>query len=253
MLYQRLLSSLVMIPVALAAVWFGGVAFAVLCGAVGFAVVWEWVRMVTGGRFGLSDTLAAGLVAVAALVTLVAPLTALGLVLLGAVVSLVTAHQQRNWMMTAVLYAGIPVVALVWLRQFGGLGVVVWLLLTVWATDIGAYAFGRLIGGPLLAPRISPKKTWAGLLGGMLCAGVISGIYAVYGVSSQPWYAVSIAGAVLAVVAQIGDFFESWVKRRWGAKDSSQLIPGHGGVMDRVDGLLTVAVVWAVVAVLGVL
>ncbi len=253
MLYQRLLSSLVMIPVALAAVWFGGIAFAVLCGAVGFAIVWEWVRMVTGGRFGLADTLAAGLVAIAALVTLVAPLTALGLVLVGAVVSLLAAHQARGWMVSAVLYAGIPVVALVWLRQSGGLGVVVWLMLTVWASDKGADAIGRLIGGPLLLPRISPKKTWAGLLGGMLCAGAISGVYAVYGVSSQPWFAVAVAGAVLAVVAQAGDFFESGVKRRWGAKDSSQLIPGHGGVMDRVDGLLTVAVVWAMVAVLGVL
>ena len=120
------------------------------------------------------------------------------------------------------------------------------LLCVVWATDIGAYAFGRLIGGPKLAPRFSPKKTWAGLIGGMLsAAGVGAGIAA--------WAGLAVVGfgllsAGLAVMSQAGDLFESWVKRRFNVKDSSNIIPGHGGVLDRVDGVLPVAVVVAVLA-----
>jgi phosphatidate cytidylyltransferase len=120
-----------------------------------------------------------------------------------------------------------------------------WLMLVVWATDSFAYFAGRIIGGPKLAPRLSPKKTWAGLLGGMAGAAVISTGYALYYLPN--WVALALAAAALAVVAQLGDIFESALKRRYGVKDSGTLIPGHGGVLDRVDGLVTVGVVAAII------
>lgn len=127
------------------------------------------------------------------------------------------------------------------------MGVLLGVLLVVIATDTGAYFSGRTIGGPKIAPRISPSKTWAGLLGGMLAAGLVSAGMFVWNTGEaelRPMLFIAFAiGAVLAVLAQAGDFFESWLKRRAGVKDSSNLIPGHGGVFDRVDGLLPVAIV----------
>lgn len=124
--------------------------------------------------------------------------------------------------------------------------VVLGIIAVVVATDVGAYFSGRTIGGPKIAPRISPSKTWAGLLGGMLAAGLIaSGMFAWNTGSAdlRPMLLIAfVIGALLAVLAQAGDFFESWLKRRAGVKDSSNLIPGHGGVFDRVDGLLPVAI-----------
>ncbi len=125
------------------------------------------------------------------------------------------------------------------------------------ATDTGAYFFGRSIGGPKIAPRISPSKTWAGLLGGMFCAALwlaswagafyyIGGHYTFTDLIDAMWddaIGAALLGAGLALVAQAGDFFESWLKRKAGVKDSSRLIPGHGGVFDRIDGLLPVALV----------
>ena len=125
--------------------------------------------------------------------------------------------------------------------------VVIGILAVVIATDTGAYFSGRSIGGPKIAPAISPSKTWAGLFGGMLAAGLVSASFFVWNTGEftlRPMLFIAFAiGAILAVVAQCGDFFESWLKRRAGQKDSSNLIPGHGGVLDRVDGLLPVAIV----------
>jgi phosphatidate cytidylyltransferase len=129
--------------------------------------------------------------------------------------------------------------AIVWLRAQpdGGRSMVFWLLAVVWATDSGAYAVGRWLGGPRLAPRISPNKTWAGLLGGMASAALVGGLMA--GVLGAAGLAVAaLVGGGLAVVAQAGDLGESLVKRRFGVKDTGALIPGHGGLLDRVDGLL---------------
>jgi phosphatidate cytidylyltransferase len=130
-----------------------------------------------------------------------------------------------------------------WLRQDPqvGLAVTLWILALVWATDTGAYFAGRLIGGPKLAPAISPKKTWSGLLGGMIAAAVVGAAAAAL---REDWAPATLAAAsvILAVIAQGGDLLESSIKRHFGVKDASGLIPGHGGLMDRVDGLLTVAI-----------
>jgi phosphatidate cytidylyltransferase len=115
-----------------------------------------------------------------------------------------------------------------------------WVLGVVWATDTGAYIAGRRIGGPKLAPRVSPNKTWAGLFGGIAAAGLVGLAAAALVAGVSPWIAAPLSAA-LAIVEQAGDLFESAVKRRFGVKDSSNLIPGHGGVLDRVDGLLSVS------------
>jgi len=150
------------------------------------------------------------------------------------------------WLAAGVGYVGLPCIALAWLRALphDGLATLLWVLAVVWATDTGAYAAGRSLGGPKLAPRISPNKTWAGLIGGTVAAAVM-GVGASLLVQDAPlWFTVP-ASAALAVVEQAGDLFESAVKRHFGVKDSSRLIPGHGGVLDRVDGLMAVSVVVA--------
>jgi phosphatidate cytidylyltransferase len=141
----------------------------------------------------------------------------------------------------------LPVLALVLLRtdNVWGVHAIMWLMLVVWATDTFAYFAGRIIGGPKLAPVLSPKKTWAGLLGGMAGAALVSAIYAAYFLPS--WAALAGVAAALAVVAQLGDIFESALKRRFNMKDSGNLIPGHGGILDRVDGLVVAGVVAAII------
>jgi phosphatidate cytidylyltransferase len=156
-----------------------------------------------------------------------------------------------GWLLFGIVYLGAAIAGL-WVARSTEEGFFVTMVLfgVVWATDIGAYAFGRAIGGPKIAPRISPSKTWAGLVGGILT--VAAFILVVFSYRTEQWpnqwgiaLPLSMAGAVLiAVVAQAGDFFESWLKRRAGMKDSGALIPGHGGLFDRVDGLLPVAILF---------
>jgi len=201
----RLASAIVMLAVSGTAAWLDGVWLDGFILAVGFACLLEFARL-------LSDIVKPGLGRIAAL--------------LGA------------WG-----YVGLAVWTLIKLPLPVVLGVVA----VVIAVDVGAYFSGRTIGGPKIAPKISPSKTWAGLLGGMLAAGLVSaGVFAWNTGSAELRVMLFIAfsiGAVLAVLAQAGDFFESWLKRSAGVKDSSNLIPGHGGVFDRVDGLLPVAIV----------
>ena len=244
MLRARILSALVMIPVALLAIWSGGVAFALLVAAAAAVMAWEWTRMVSGGAFALAGQTAALLCSLAALTALWSPPLALTLLAAAVVaaISLVRPHSlsARRWLGLGMIYCGLPAIALVWLRgaDQSGLMLMLWLMLLVWATDIGAYAAGRTVGGPLLLPSVSPKKTWAGLIGGMVSAALVGVVAALFFLPVASPLVLGGLSAGLAVVAQAGDLLESWVKRRWGVKDSSNIIPGHGGVLDRVDGLL---------------
>ena len=152
----------------------------------------------------------------------------------------------RQWLwMVGAAYIGPAVAALVWLRGLpDGLAWVVFLAAIVWSGDIGAYFFGRTLGGPRLAPRISPGKTWSGALGGTACAvaaGIVAGPH-------HRWVQAACLAVVLSVVAQLGDLLESAAKRYFGVKDSGRLIPGHGGLLDRLDGVLTAAPVAALLA-----
>jgi phosphatidate cytidylyltransferase len=150
--------------------------------------------------------------------------------------------RRRLRLAFGVVYVGLAAVALLWLRDAPGVGRgnILFLVLVVWGSDIGAYAAGRLIGGRRLAPAISPGKTWSGAVGGLL-VGMAAGWLGVIALVGAPaWLALPVA-AMLSVVSQTGDLFESWLKRGFGVKDSSHLIPGHGGLFDRLDGLLTAA------------
>lgn len=249
MLRTRILSALVMVPVALLAVWVNSLIFSLLAAVAAAVMTWEWDRM-TRGRFSQSGKLAALAVAGAALLAPQMPFSALGLVWVATLA--VAAISRSGWLAMGSLYVGLPVIALCWVREAGGVETLVWLLLVVWATDSGAYFFGRTIGGPKLAPRISPNKTWAGLLGGMVCAAIVGATAPLWAGGGSPLLLAEF-GAFLAVTAQIGDLFESSIKRRFNVKDSSQIIPGHGGVLDRVDGLIAAAplVALAVVATGG--
>jgi phosphatidate cytidylyltransferase len=131
-----------------------------------------------------------------------------------------------------------------------GMLTMMWLFAVVWAADICAYFAGRLIGGPRLAPVISPKKTWAGLLGA-IAGGIVAGIGVAYGMDLASLISLGLLGGVLGLIEQLGDLFESALKRHYGLKDSGRLIPGHGGVLDRVDGLVAAALVLAAMIILA--
>ncbi len=156
-----------------------------------------------------------------------------------------TAHEPRYWQLIGIAYIAIPCASLIWLRDVqlaagvhAGFTLVLFVLLAVAATDIGAYFAGKHVGGPKLAPAISPNKTWAGLGGGIGSAAVIGGICAAFMPFPETILGGIVLGALLAIVSQAGDLFESWTKRRAGVKDSGTLIPGHGGLLDRIDGYM---------------
>lgn len=157
--------------------------------------------------------------------------------------------RQPGWLLLGVAYALLPMAALIWLRLDPDVGraTIYWLFVVIWAADTGGYVFGRLIGGPKLAPRISPNKTWAGLLGAVVLAGV-AGTGTGLVLDRGSLLPITVASGILGGLGQAGDLAESWLKRRFGRKDSSNLIPGHGGLMDRVDALVVAAVAVAAVS-----
>jgi phosphatidate cytidylyltransferase len=145
-----------------------------------------------------------------------------------------------GWLAVGVVYIGVPCLMLIHLRSVPNLGAetVLWLFVLVWAADTGAYAFGSTIGGPKLAPVISPNKTWAGLAGAIICSG-LAGLVVARTLEIDSLLRLTILSGAVGLVAQAGDLAESWFKRRFGKKDAGGIIPGHGGLLDRVDGLLT--------------
>ncbi|MDX2073914.1 MAG: phosphatidate cytidylyltransferase [Alphaproteobacteria bacterium] len=158
----------------------------------------------------------------------------------------ITFNENILWRMAGLVYVAIPCACLLWLRrEADGASLVLTLFLIVWATDIGAYFAGRLIGGPKLAPAISPNKTWAGLGGGALAAALVAAIATSFSPVPSGVGNAIVLGLALAVLGQAGDLFESWLKRRADVKDSGTLIPGHGGLLDRVDGLILTTPVFA--------
>lgn len=143
-----------------------------------------------------------------------------------------------TWKLIAIFYITLPCTSLIWIMHHqGGNKITLWLIITVWLTDIAAYICGRTIGGPKLAPKISPNKTWSGLIGGVI-ATTLFGTYALSFIDTNYPYAFITLSGLLALYAQAGDLFESWIKRFFNIKDSGNLIPGHGGILDRVDGIV---------------
>jgi phosphatidate cytidylyltransferase len=204
-LVLRIISAIVLAPVALTVAYLGGWVFALFWGLAALAVLWEWTKLVTGPA----------------------------------------------WTLAGIFYAGALLVAPLVLRHDAELGFLAMVLLfaIVWTTDIFGYFAGRAFGGPKLIPAISPKKTWSGAVAGTLGAMVVAVLVASFFGSFNRGAIAGIA-LLLSVVSQLGDLLESWIKRRFGAKDASQLIPGHGGVMDRLDGFWAAALVGCLIGLL---
>jgi phosphatidate cytidylyltransferase len=238
----RVVSAVVLAPVPLAAIWFGEPWLAALAVLAGGVMAWEWGRLCQRGALRNSGYLLICVVIAAVIAGASRGVgDGIGVACIGAVLVYWFAHdyKDRVWTALGTIWVAVPCVLLLWLARpaIAGRGTVLWLFAVVWATDIGAYFVGRAIGGPRLAPSWSPNKTWAGLVGGALCAGIVGWATTLVfeGIPALPLIA---ASAGLAIVEQFGDLAESVAKRRFGVKDSSGLIPGHGGLLDRLDGLL---------------
>jgi phosphatidate cytidylyltransferase len=257
----RVVSALALAPLPLAAIWFDGLWLAFLTALAGAVMAWEWGRLCRGPGVARHVLGAAEIELVGVVVVSVsfaasgAAGLAIAAVLLGA--GLVfwtgrkTAQAAPGWTALGALWVALPCICFLWLGGEAAVGraTLLWLLAVVWATDIGAYAIGRGVGGPRLAPRWSPRKTWAGLAGGTVCA-AFAGAATAVALGRSPGWPLALVSAGLAVVAQFGDLAESLAKRRFGVKDSSGLIPGHGGLLDRLDGLLAVIPVVALLTLL---
>ncbi len=252
-LMLRIVSGLVLAALTVGAVWAGTWPFGLLLALVAGIAAWEWGRVVRQAPFdGLLILHVVSVVIAAFLATASYGVPAAIGLLVVAIVMLVLRWRQRDVLTgLGVLATGLPSVSLAWLRTDAahGFQAVLFVLLVVWATDIGGYVFGRAIGGPKLLERISPNKTWAGALGGLLLAGV-AGWLTGWAVASSDLAAVTLQAVVLGLAAVMGDLAESALKRRFGRKDVSNLIPGHGGILDRVDGLMAAAIVAALLVML---
>jgi phosphatidate cytidylyltransferase len=248
----RLLSTLVIAPLALLAVWLGGIVYVALVIAMAMLGLREWLRLVNPNARKYVATFAYGaLLLILILGVLFSPAFGIMLGMIFALLLFLLAAGDHEgsaaWVTMGIPYMAGSGLALLWLRDASGTGpgsgrdLVFYLLAVVWGTDTGAYIAGRLIGGPKLLPNISPSKTWAGLFGGMVLAAAFGYGVAAAAHAAHPWVAPMLA-MTLAVVSQMGDLFESYVKRRSGVKESGALIPGHGGVLDRIDGLIFAAI-----------
>lgn len=249
----RVLSALVLAPIALGLLWLGGGAWAALVALAAGGVAIEWARVCGVRTWALPGMILPVLVATASFATAAGlAREAVALLVLGAALLALGAWRSEargDWLAGGSLYVGIAAIAVVWLREDrpDGIFAVLLVLLVVWASDIGAYLFGRLIGGPKLAPRLSPKKTWAGALGGLALA-IVVGILMAAEFGAPSWVKLCVVAILLSLASQSGDLAESAFKRRFGVKDSGAIIPGHGGILDRLDGMLVAAPVAAIVA-----
>jgi phosphatidate cytidylyltransferase len=246
-LMLRLIAALVLAPVAVAIAWLGGWPWTTLVTLAAIGLYAEWLiivgmaretRVVVSGAVALAISglgLAAGRID-ASLLALALGLAAVALL----------SPQRRSWIATGFCYAAAAQIASVLLRldQTNGFVALILVLLVVWVTDIGGYFAGRGIGGPKLWPRVSPRKTWAGAVGGFAASLVVTAGFAALGLGKTG--PLLLMGAVLSIASQLGDLFESAVKRRFGVKDSSHIIPGHGGLMDRLDGFVAAVLVAAI-------
>jgi phosphatidate cytidylyltransferase len=247
----RIISGVLMAAAALGFSWAGPSPFAVLVLVTSIIMCWEWGRIVRGQTWDTAHLVHLITVAGGCLVTSLGS-AALGLVVvLAGALAIVPIKLSERSQLSALgaFYVGVPAVCLLWLRSDVGLGFLAILLvfISVWTTDTFAYVFGRGIGGVKLWPSISPNKTWSGFTGGVAMAVVVGAIYAQAVPGGKAIWLAPLAG-LLGACSQGGDLLESALKRQFGVKDSSGLIPGHGGVMDRLDGLVAAATLAALIA-----
>ena len=253
-LTQRLVSALILAAIVLTITWSGSLPFALLV-AFGSAILcWEWAKMIRGSDF--DELLVIHMIAVLVSCGLVAIgqyTTALLVLLIGPALKFVfSADRDAKGLGISLLgvpYIGLPVIAMIWLRNDPNYGfyAILYLFITVWTVDIFAYISGRSFGGPKFAPRISPKKTWSGFIGGVSAGAIAGMLFGAY-IGHTSLLAIGFVSLLIGVISQIGDLFESAFKRHYKIKDASNLIPGHGGLFDRVDGLMFGALVAALIA-----
>lgn len=249
----RLATGLAVAAVAAVFIFSGPTPFAVLAVAVALLVSWEWGRLVHGADAGLLVAVQIGTTAVAGLLAaFLWPGLGLLALSIGAILATLLSLGRNSFLSAAgVFYAGVPAVAAIWLRSDVSLGLqaVIFVIVIVATADTAAFLCGRLMRGPLLWPRISPNKTWAGFAGALIASAVV-GAFFWLAVPGSSVLRLAATGAALALVAQAGDLAESALKRRFGAKDAGSILPGHGGMMDRVDGLLAAVSVAGLAALL---
>ncbi|MBL0337716.1 MAG: phosphatidate cytidylyltransferase [Rhodospirillaceae bacterium] len=266
MKYHRLISALILLPLVLIPMIWGHPWFDILLIIMGFLAISEWFlicqkscpvnqKIASQTMLMLAVPVLLFLIIIAVLagtsrsenIVIFSAIT-LGLVVVLFLIAwwLKICALFLSWL--GVIYIAMAIYAMLWLRYDGQFGVynILWLFLVVWATDIFAMVVGKKVKGPRLAPRISPNKTWSGLVGGMIAASTVSFIFA-YMQDSPYLLLCTVLGAVFGIIEQMGDLLESMLKRKFGVKDSSQLIPGHGGVLDRIDGLLLLSICMALI------
>ncbi len=247
----RIVSALVLAPLALAAVWLGSPYLPVLAAAAAAGMGWEWSRLAEGGRgypaalmvatpFAAAAFSGFGHVRLAIAAALIGGLAVWGLVRM-------RGGKEPFWPGAGTFYLALAAASFLWIANLaGGRASVFWLLALVWASDIAAFALGRVLGGPKLAPRLSPNKTWAGFFGGLAGAGLVG--VASASIAHAPVALLLPVSLALGLAAQAGDLLESLAKRHYGVKDAGQLIPGHGGLLDRLDSLLAAALALGLLA-----
>jgi phosphatidate cytidylyltransferase len=250
-LWLRVASAAVLAPLAVGVAWFGDWPFTLFWGLAAIAVWWEWIGLVEPtGRNVLLTTGVCALILQAILFEAGHLSIAIMIVALGVLAGVVTAGRQAMAVAGGLVYASALLIAALILRsdmKFG-FAAIVFIYAVVWGSDIGGFFAGRAFGGPKLAPAISPKKTWSGALGGTAAAiAAALAIAALFSIGNPVM--IAVVALALSIVSQGGDLFESWLKRRFDAKDSSGLIPGHGGVMDRLDGFIFAVTAAAVIGV----
>ncbi len=250
----RLVSAVVLGVAVLTLTWYGGLPFRIMAGLAALLIFNEWRTITSVGDNNAMMMAGWGAVGVGAVAIVAGALSvALGALLVFSAVLGVWAVVNKSgiWIAGGVAYALLPTISLSHIRmESAGLALVLLLFVIVWSTDIGAYFAGRSIGGPKLMPAVSPKKTWSGFFGGVSAA--VVGALVLPMLINQPRIAIPVVLMVLlSVLSQLGDLFESWIKRRFGVKDSGHLIPGHGGIMDRTDGLIVAAVAFSMLLYFG--
>lgn len=246
----RVISAIVMAAVAITLTFAGLWPFALLICVCSVILAWEWSGITGNKGNSLEVAMHAGLLVGVSLLAGTGEFV-IGLAILAACAAAAYLMMRRPMLALGMIYIGLPAIALITLRSdalYGWLAIV-FLLLVVWCADTMAYICGRSIGGPKVAPSISPGKTWSGAVGGMLFPAIFGFFYAKWLGNSDPLMLAAVAGG-LAIISQIGDFAESAIKRRAGVKDSSGLIPGHGGLLDRLDALIFAAVAAAILALI---
>jgi phosphatidate cytidylyltransferase len=245
-LVPRALSAIVLIAAALVSLWLGGIVFDLLWLCAALAVAYEWQNLISSARRLRLRVLSAALGLILWL-----PLSTGGffwagcaaLVACAGAAALAAGRGRRIWAFCGIIYAASLLASVTALHrpEIFGMRAILWLFAIVWGSDVFAYFGGRLIGGPKLWPKVSPSKTWSGTLAGILSGAILGTAIGGHDLGLRAQAPLFALGLAAAAVSQAGDIVESWVKRRFGVKDSSRLVPGHGGFMDRLDGFIAAA------------